>query len=256
MSARADLCGGRPAMVVPTATSSTETRVPAISQAMLTFEESSPFLGGADWAAPLIFSTKARCAAFLLSKDLVIGSEGSQVAPASFSTKAWYAAFLLLKDVIIGVVGFITPSWLLCIRRLAETYSRVWNRNRLVRALGVRCRRLLKHDVDFRSGRNADDNMFHGQHLHDLFVAGVSDVVRNLHSHEIVFAKGAVGVRRPDHHRRCLADSRERPDEHAFAPLPSRDLSLNGLEIHVGTDSVNGNARPIRKLDRRKGDVH
>src|SRR5579862_7079592 len=99
---------------------------------MLTFEESSPFLGGADGAAPLIFSTKARCAAFLLSKDLVIGSEVSQVAPASFSTKAWYAAFLLLKDVIIGVVGFITPSWLLCIRRLAETYSRVWNRNRLV----------------------------------------------------------------------------------------------------------------------------
>ncbi|HUO24579.1 MAG TPA: hypothetical protein VMU61_02870 [Candidatus Aquilonibacter sp.] len=76
-----------------------------------------------------------------------------------------------MKDVVFGVVAFITSSWLLCIRRLAETNTSVWNMNRLVRALGARCRRLLKHDVDFRSGRNADDDMLHGQHLHDLFVA-------------------------------------------------------------------------------------
>src|SRR5208337_3523109 len=102
---------------------------------------------------------------FLLSKDLNIGSAGLRPYATIYD-----ATEEALRFGGAPVVGFITPSWLLCIRRLAETNTRVWNLNRFVGTLGVRCCRLFKHDVDFRSGRNADDNMFHGQHLHDLFV--------------------------------------------------------------------------------------
>jgi hypothetical protein len=49
----------------------------------------------------LTFSTKAWYAAFLLSKNSIIGRKFSS-GPAVLSTKAWYAAFLLSKNLIIG----------------------------------------------------------------------------------------------------------------------------------------------------------
>ena len=64
----------------------------------------------------------------------------------------------------------------------------------------------------FRSGGNANDNMLHSQHLHDLFVAGVSDVVRNLHSQRSSSLKELLALGAPT----IIA---------AVSPIPESDLT-------------------------------
>src|SRR5581483_4537143 len=102
------------------------------------------------------------------------------------------------------------PSWLRRIRRLTETYTGVWSP---VRVLGVCCRGLLEHEIDLCPGRDTHHDMLQREHPHDLLIASVSDVVCDLHPHQISFAEGTVHTGCAHNHRRSLANSGQRADQ-------------------------------------------